>query len=454
MNQSLKTHVRSLVSRRSFLSESLKIGGGLATALYAGNLQARPSTRSPNERLNIAAIGVGNKGRDNIDNIRDQNWVAFCDVDSNYLDQCSMAYPGVARYQDFRKMFDEMAGKIDAVVVSTADHTHAPATSIALSLGKHVYCEKPLTHTVAEARTIARLAASNKVATQMGIQIHAGGNYRRVVELIRGGAIGPVSEVYTWCNKGWSDGRFTEAPDKQPTTLDWDLWLGPARKRPYCENIHPANWRRFWDFGSGTFGDMACHIMDLPFWALELKSPTSVSANGPELHEAGAPSWCQATYEFPRNGQTVKLHWSDGGANFDLVRTTLDAEGKPFSSWGLGVMFVGPEGMLVADYGRHVLLPAEKYAGFQAPPPSIPDSKGHWNEWVEACKTGSPTTCDFSYASRLTETVLLGIVAYRSQAAVNWNPETMQVNGNELAQHLLTKEYRKGFEVIGLGRGD
>lgn len=441
-------------SRRRFLRDSIQISSGLAAVLYAGHGQSKISN-SPNEKLNIAAIGVGNKGKHNIDQIINENWVAFCDVDTTFLDACKMEFPGAAQYRDFRKMFDEMAGKIDAVVVSTADHTHAPATSIALSLDKHVYCEKPLTHTVAEARTISKLAAKHKVATQMGIQIHAEPNYRRVVELVRSGAIGEVNEVYTWCNKGWSDGRFNETPDKLPANLDWDLWLGPARQRPYCENVHPANWRRFWEYGSGTFGDMACHVMDLPFWALDLKSPSSINASGPELHPDGAPAWCQASYEFPREGKApMKFHWSDGGTNFDLVKSTMDNEGRPLSDWGLGTLFVGDKGMLVADYGQNLLLPQDKFTDFNRPEPSIPDSIGHWNEWLNACKTGDPTTCNFEYACRLTESVLLGIVAFRSQKPVVWDAKSMIVKDNDLAQQFLTKEYRKGFEVVGLGRGD
>lgn len=440
-------------TRRQFLSRTLKLSGGLAAVLYAGHAPA--PRRSPNNQLNIAAIGVGNKGRHNVDEIRGENWIAFCDVDTVFLDACNAAYPGATLFRDYRKLFDAMADKIDAVVVSTADHSHAPATSIALSLGKHVYCEKPLTHTVAEARTVARLAAEHKVATQMGIQIHAEPNYRRVVELIRSGAIGTVREVYNWCNKGWSDGRFVEAPDRLPNTLDWELWLGPAKQRPYCTDIHPENWRRFWEFGTGTFGDMACHVMDLPFWALDLQHPSSVSATGPEPHAVGAPAWCQATYEFPRAGlDPLKFHWSDGGHNFDFVRQTRDHSGKPLSDWGLGVLFVGDQGLLAADYGQAQLLPAEKFAGFVPPEPSIPDSIGHWNEWLAACKTGSPTTCDFAYAGRLTETVLLGTVAYRSQQPVTWDARNLVIPDNPIAQHLVTKEYRRGYEVVGLGRGD
>jgi predicted dehydrogenase len=447
-------------SRRAFLTRGLKATSGIAAAMAFGphvawGNEPRIRYQSANEKLNLAAIGVGNKGKHNVDQIQNHNWVAFCDVDENYLNECANPFPSAGKFRDYRKMFDQLANQIDAVVVSTADHTHAPATSIALSLDKHVYCEKPLTHTVAEARTIRRLASQRKVATQMGIQIHAESNYRRVVETIRAKAIGTVKEVYVWCSKGWSNGRFVEAADQQPASLDWDLWLGPAKERPFCQSVHPANWRRFWEFGSGTFGDMACHAMDLPFWALDLKSPSKVSATGSELHETGTPDWCQASYEFPMpDREPLKLFWSDGGSHFDLVKSIKDHQGNPLSNWGLGILFVGDEGMLAADYGRLQLLPADRFSTFTPPEQSIPNSIGHWNEWLESCKTLEPTTCNFEYAGRLTEAVLLGIVAYRSQHPIEWDPETMRISDNDAAQHLLTKNYRPGFEVIGLGRGD
>ncbi len=440
------------INRRNFIGSSLKVSGALAAAMYAGIGWALPS-QSPNQRLNLAAIGVANKGKHNIDMLKDQNWVAFCDIDDNYLNASAAEFPGVQKFTDYRKMFDKLGNEIDAVVISTADHTHAPATSIALTLGKHVYCEKPLTHTVAEARAIARLAASKNVATQMGIQIHAEDNYRRVVELIRGGAIGNVSQVYNWCNKGWSNGRFQTGVHAQPAHVDWDLWLGPAANRPYFPQVHPGDWRRFWEFGSGTFGDMACHVMDLPFWALDLQHPTRIRCEGPDRHPDGAPSWCRATYEFPgANGQPLLFHWADGGENFDFVKEAKDAEGNPLSNWGLGILFVGDKGMLAADYGRRQLLPAEGYAGFEAPAPTIENSVGHWNEWINACKTGSPTSCNFDYAGRLTETVLLGIVAYRSNSDVDWDSANLVAKGNARAQEFVSKEYRRGFEVIGLGQ--
>jgi predicted dehydrogenase len=438
------------MNRRRFLKSSIQIGGGLAAAVYVGGGPLRAS-QSPNERLNLAAVGVANKGRHNIDQMKDQAWIAFCDVDENFLNQSATDFAGVRKFRDYRRMFDELGDQIDGVVVSTADHTHAPVTSIALDLGKHVYCEKPLTHTVAEARTIARLAASRKVATQMGIQIHAEDNYRRVVELIQSGAIGQISHVYTWCNKGWSDGRFAKGIHAQPTSLDWNLWLGPAPNHPYYPNIHPADWRRFWEFGSGTFGDMACHVMDLPFWALNLQYPNRVRSEGPDRHADGAPRWCRASYEFTQvDGNPLKFHWADGGENFDIVRDTKDAEGKSLAEWGLGTLFVGDRGMLVADYGRRQLLPKDQFEGFVAPEPTIERSIGHWNEWIQACKTGASTTCNFEYAARLTETVLLGIVAYRSATDVVWDAANMAAVDNPRAQEYVSKQYRRGFEVVGL----
>lgn len=438
------------INRRQFLRQSSAVAGAIGVGYFAGTATAQES-KSPSEKLNIGAVGVANKGRHNLDELAGQNIVALCDVDENYLHQAKERWPEARLYRDYRKMLEAEAKSIDAVVVSTADHTHAPAASVALDLGKHVYCEKPLSHTVSEARALAKLAAKNKLATQMGTQIHASDNYRRVVELVQSGAIGSVSEVHCWCNKGWSDGRFQVAGTPAPAHLDWNLWLGPAKERPYCSNIHPANWRRFWEYGSGTFGDMACHVMDLPFWALGLRHPNSVVCEGPELHPDGAPAWAKATYEFSGiKDQKITLTWSDGGAHFDPVKNTSDHEGKSLNTWGLGILFVGDKGMLAADYGRRQLLPKDKTAEIVAPEPTIPPSIGHWNEWVQACKTGSATTCNFDYSGALTETVLLGIVAYRTGEKLAWNAEKLAATNSSRAEGFIRKEYRKGFEVVGL----
>jgi predicted dehydrogenase len=439
------------VDRREFLARAATVGA-IASGYFINPAKAAES-KSPNEKLNLAAVGVAGKGGDNINQLKSQNIVALCDVDSNYLDRAAMAHPEARKYRDYRKMLEAEVNKIDGVIVSTADHTHAPATSVALDLGKPVYCEKPLTHTVEEARAIAKLAAKKKVATQMGTQVHAGGNYRRVVEVIQSGAIGPVTEVYNWCNKDWGGGTFSTQDTPVPSNLDWDLWLGPAKSRPYSTGIHPANWRRFWEYGSGTFGDMAAHVMDLPFWALGLRHPTAVVAEGPEVHPDGAPSWCKAQYDFPARGEqpAVKFHWSDGGAHHDLVKETTGRNMKPLASWGLGVLFVGSKGMLAADYGHYELFPQDKFADFKPPEKSIPDSIGHWNEWVEAIKTGSPTTCNFDYSGALTETILLGIVAFRAGKRLEWNAEQLKATNAPEAERFVRKEYRKGFEVVGIG---
>jgi predicted dehydrogenase len=435
-------------TRRQFLGQSIT-ASVLGVGFFSSVIRSEES-KSPNEKLNIAAVGVANKGGHNLEELAGQNIVALCDVDESHLKQAAQRFGQAKHYRDYRRMLEAEAQHADAVVVSTADHTHAPAASAALALGKHVYCEKPLAHTVAEARALAKLAQHKKVATQMGTQIHATSNYRRVVELIRSGTIGKVTEVYNWCNKGWSDGRF-QSPSPVPANLDWDLWLGPAKERPYSANIHPANWRRFWEYGSGTFGDMACHVMDLPFWALGLRYPKTVKCEGPDVHPDGAPAWSKATYEFAlEDGGSLKFYWSDGGEHFDQVKSTKDHDGKALSTWGLGVLFIGDKGMLVADYGRRQLLPREKFQDYVPPAESIPDSIGHWNEWVQACRTGSPTTCNFDYSGALTEAVLLGIVAYRTGETLEWDGLQQKVKNSSRADEFLSKRYRAGFEVVGL----
>lgn len=440
----------SRTSRRRFL-RTMVASGALAPALFVKR-SAQGAWLAPNERLNLAYVGVGNKGWHNVQQLTSENTAALCDVDANYLARAAGVYPAAKQYRDYRAMLDAESSRIDGVVVSTADHSHAPAASAALALGKHVYCEKPVAHTVREARILAELAAKNKVATQMGTQIHASSNYRRVVEIVQSGMLGPISEVHTWCNKGWSNGRFQPWDKPVPAHIDWDLWLGPAPQRPYSPGVHPANWRRFWDYGSGTFGDMACHIMDLPFWALGLRHPVKVTCEGPEVHPDGTPEWVKATYDFPARGDrpAVKLHWSDGGKHFERVSSLQDHAGRSLSTWGLGILFVGSKGILAADYGRRQLLPKDEFADVTPPEPTIADSIGHWNEWTQACKTGSATLCNFDYSGALTETVLLGIVAYRSGQSFEWDAENLAAPGCPAAAEFVCKDHRQGFEVVGL----
>lgn len=431
--------MQSRTNRRTFLQCTTFVGIG-AFALGRGRLKAQ----SPNEKLSIAGIGVAGQGAWNIGNCAGENVVALCDVDESRAAKTFERFPKARKFRDFRKMLDEMESQIDAVVVATPDHTHAPAAVRAMRMGKHCYCEKPLAHSVAEVRLMIELAAQHKLATQMGTQIHAGSNYRRVVELVQGGAIGPVSEVHVWnpVAYGSSEGVPTDTPPV-PEGLDWDLWLGPAVERPYHPTYCPVTWRHWWDFGSGGLGDFGCHYMDLPFWALKLRHPTTVEAQGPPVQPQRTSPGLVIHYEFPaRDGlPPVQLTWYDGG-----MRPPFLAE-RQIPNWGAAVLFIGQDGMLLADYGKHKLLPEAKYADFQRPEPTIPDSIGHHAEWFRACKTGEATTCNFDYSGTLAEAVLLGNVAYRVGRKLQWDPTTLKAVSCPEADKYIHKSYRSGWEL-------
>lgn len=414
--------LESRMNRRQLL-------GGVSTMLAAAASLTRearaqaapPSPKSPNEKLNIGVIGVAHRGSDNLSEVQNQNIVALCDVDDTYLAQAAQRFPKAYSCNDYRRMLERR--DIDAIVISTPDHTHAPATLAALETGRHVYCEKPLTHTVAEARQVTEAARKHKRVTQMGTQIHAGGNYRRVVELVQGGAIGEVREVHCWVGRVWggNGARPVETPPVPPH-LHWDLWLGPVPKRPYHPAYVPINWRGWWAFGGGILGDMGCHHMDLPYWALGLGHPQTVAAEGPPPQDETTPAWLIVRYAYPARGKKppVQLTWYNGDK-----RPPHFAEGT-LPAWGDGTLFVGAKGMLLADYGRYVLLPEKDFAGFQPPKPSIPDSVGHHAEWIAACKGVGTTTCRFDYSGVLTEAVLLGNVAYRTGKKLEWDAKALK----------------------------
>ncbi|MGN6135297.1 MAG: Gfo/Idh/MocA family protein [Aureliella sp.] len=408
---------------------------------YWSSAAPAPS-KSPNEKLNLACVGTANRALDDIKEVRHENIAALCDVDKNYLDQRLAEFKSARPYRDYRELIDKEGDKIDAVVVATADHHHAPAAIRALRAGKHVYCEKPLTHTVAEARLLAKVAKEKGLATQMGTQIHAGENYRRVVEIIQGGVIGDVQDVHVWVGKGWGGGDLPTETEPPPEYLDWNLWLGPAPERPFAKGrYHPAQWRRWWAFGSGTLGDMGCHYMDLAFWALGLTHPTSIEAEGPPVHPETAPEGLIVRYQFPeRDGKPpVKMTWYDG----NMIPKTLFEQRVP----GAGLMFVGSKGMMFADYNAFRFFPTEKFKDVQLPEKSIPRSIGHHKEWLKACRDGSPTTCNFQYSGGLTETVLLGTVAYRVGKPIEWDAANLKVTNAPEANRLISKEYRSGWEV-------
>jgi predicted dehydrogenase len=427
---------QSLTRRHFLLSSAL---GATALSTRLGAQEKKPP---PSERLHVGVVGVAGQGGNDMNQVAaaGAEIVALCDVDERRTGPARTRFPKAPFYNDFRKLLDQKG--IDAVLVGTPDHTHAVATVAALQSGRHTFCEKPLTHTVHEARVVAETAARHKRVTQMGTQIHAGENYRRVVELIRTGAIGPVHEVHVWCGKNWGGGNRPRDTPPVPKGLHYDLWLGPAPYRPYHPVYLPAKWRRWWDFGGGTLADMACHYMDLPFWALELRYPTHVSAEGPPVNAETAPTSLQVRWEFPARGKqpAVQLTWYDGGK-----RPAYFAQGK-LPRWGDGVLFVGGKGMLLANYGSYKLLPEEQFKGFTPPEPFIPRSIGHYKEWVEACKSQGPTTCSFDYSGALSETVLLGTVAYRLGKPFDWDGEKFKAS-EPGATDLLRREYRKGWSL-------
>ncbi|WP_165070793.1 Gfo/Idh/MocA family protein [Paludisphaera rhizosphaerae] len=439
------------VSRRRFhQTAALALGAFAAPAVVRG--------RNLNEKLDIACIGVGGRGASNLKDVGGENIVALCDVYDAAVARAADKHPGAKQYRDFRKLFDDLKS-YDAVVVSTTEHTHPFATLPALQLGKHVYCEKPLTHDVWEARIIREAAAKAKVATQMGTQIHASDNYRRVVELVQAGAIGPVKEAHVWVGRAWGRQSPEDAAKNKdivsvlerpsgsspiPTGLDWELWLGPAPARPFHEVYFPGpKWYRWWDFGNGTMSDLGSHWIDLPFWALKLNAPSTIEAFGPAAHPEIAPATMKTVYEYEAKGEqpAVKVTWYQGA-----MKPEPWTAGE-IPKWDSGVLFVGEKGMLVSDYGRHLLLPEEKFRDYKRPEPTIPKSLGHHAEWIHACKTGAPTTCNFDYAGRLTEANHLGNVAYRVGKKLIWDAEALRATNASEADPFLRRDYRPGWSL-------
>ncbi len=432
--------IRHSLSRRQFLRVSA------ATGASAFAVPAFLHARSANEKLNVAIIGPGGRGSAQLGAAGEmENVVAIADVDQRILGESGQKHPRAKLFADFRAMLSEMDKSIDAVMISTPDHTHAPAAAMSMRLGKHCYCEKPLTRTVGEARFLAQLAKEKNLVTQMGNQMHATDNFRRVVELVQAGAIGPVTEVRAWSSAKYPGVHPTSETPETPNELDWDLWIGPSPMRPYHSYYAPGNWRAWWDFGNGGLGDFGCHLMDLAFWALDLRHPTTVEAEGPTVDPQTCGINLTVNYEFPARGDRppVRLTWYDGDKSTE--------PGIPPNSGVVpcekGVLFIGREGMLQANYDQRTLYPIEKFKDYQPPAPSIPASIGHHREFFEACKTGGPTTCNFDYGGALTETVLLGTVAYRVGKKLEWNPETLSAANCPEADKLLSHPYREGWAL-------
>lgn len=441
-------------SRRDFLTTAIALTGTAACQVKA--------RAAATDRLKVAFIGVGGRGGRNLRTLHATGQidvVAMCDVDSRFLSSSAELFPSAKTFRDFRKMYDAIGDDVDAVVVSTTEHTHAYATMPALRLGKHVYCEKPLAYNIDETRRVTEAADRAGVVTQMGTQIHASENYHRVVELIQSDAIGPVSEAHVWVSRAWGlqsqadsikhkdkvfvQDRPTEGM-KVPDYLDWDLWLGPAPARPYHEVYFPGpKWYRWWDFGNGTMSDLGSHWNDLPFWALELDAPQTVQAFGDDPHPEIAPASMTAVYQYgPRgNHPPVSLTWYQGSHKPELWKS------GDIPAWGNGVLFVGSKGMLLSDYRKHVLLPEERFADFQPPEPYLTVPTGHHEQWLEACLGNGTTGSPFSYAGPLTEANHLGNVAFRVGEKLTWDAKAMQCTDCPQADPMIRRQPRSGWSL-------
>jgi predicted dehydrogenase len=440
------------LSRRTFIAST---AATLAAAQVASAAKPKPAASKPAatksasaaRRLKVGLIGVGGRGMNHVNEVsavESAEVVAICDVDARRLAEAARIITAADLYTDFREVIAHKG--IEAVLVCTPDHTHATIAAAAMRAGKHVYCEKPLCHTIAECRAIVKLADETRLVTQTGTQMHACENYRRVVEIIQSGGIGAVREVHIWHNRTRRPHSEEVAP--VPAELNYDLWLGPQSMRPFKRGYHPYSWRHWWDFGGAQIGDQGSHFLDVVFWALGLTHATKVTARGdaPPNQEI-VNNHIIARYEFPARGDqpAVTLNLYDNPA-------------KPYdySKWKLSkdlaeeaVMFVGDGGMLACNYTEHQLLPEEKFTSFKAPEPSIPKSIGHWREWIEASLSNDPgkALAPFSHGARLAEVVLLGIIAYRTGETLEWDGEAARFRNSPAADKLLGYQYREGWTL-------
>ena len=445
-------------TRRDFLRQTAVTG--VAGSFLVGGASAFAQQGSPNERVRFACIGVGGKGdSDTKDAGKHGQIVALCDCDEKTLDKMAANYPDAKKYFDYRKMLEEMGDKIDAVTVSTPDHTHAPAGAMAMRLGKHAFIQKPLTWSVEEARVLRTLATEKKLATQMGNQGTAADGFRRGVEVIRSGTLGAIKEIHVWTNRPiWPQGiaRPKNTPPV-PNEVHWYEWIGSAQDRPYNKAYHPFNWRGWLDFGTGALGDMACHTINVAAMALNLFDPETVEvvdSSGIIDHET-YPSWSIIKTHFgEKDGRApLDLMWYDGGAKLPAekrseIQAKLHGERMP----GSGLLLIGEKGSFFStnDYGaEHTLLPRDQFKDKPKIEATLPHSPGHFTEWVEAIKTGDPKKAlsNFDYSARLTETVLLGVVAMKSGSKVEWDSAGMKVKNNPSADQYLRRDYRKGFSI-------
>jgi predicted dehydrogenase len=435
----------------------------------AGGLTAQES-KSPNERIAIASIGLGGKGSsDSTDAGRHADMVAICDVDENTLNNAGgNRFPKAKRYTDFRKMFDEMGKSIDAVTVSTPDHIHAAVALMAMRIGKHCFCQKPLTHTIYEARLMAKVAKEMKVATQMGNQGTAAASLRRAAAVIKSGALGPVKEVHVWTNRPiWPQGIPRPESSPCPAHVDWNVWLGPAPVRPYAEGYHPFKWRGWWDFGTGALGDMACHTVNMPYMALNLRDPIAIQADTSGHDGDNYPQSSSIVFDYPALGDrpAVKLFWYDGKRTpseelLAEMKALYKQDGKAAKTGKAaqkvnlrsGCMVIGEKKTLYAP-GDYADAATKLSGGEPLPQVEFPQSPGHFEEWILAIKGGEPAMSNFpDYAGGLTETILLGnlavwVAAVGKGERVEWDAKNMKSPNIVGLETIIKPIYRPGYTL-------
>ena len=415
-----------------------------AVALTSCGLTTRMAPRrvlSPNDRLNLAVIGPRGRGANNARAIAHENIVAICDIDETRLAEAAAEHPQAKKCKDFRHLLDLQ--ELDAILISTPDHMHAIPAVRAMEAGLDIYCEKPLAHSVHEVRVMRETAKRHGCVTQMGTQIHANDNYRRCVEIVQSGMLGPVRRVLTW--RGWQlrSKHRASADSKPPAHIDYDLWLGPAPYRPFHVESFHFDWRYWWDFGNGELGDFGCHFMDLPHWALDLREVTSVEAKGEVTHDGDnkVPDNMQVEFRYPARGELPPVHL-----------TWYHGKWRPEEAAGLphmdnAILFEGEKGRLLADYGTRRIFMADGDGEPVAPPETIPPSVGHHQEWLDAIRTRGTTTCNFDYSGALAETVLLGNVAYRTGKRLKWDNDALRATNAPEAAQYVQREYRKGWSL-------
>ena len=440
---------KNKLNRRQF------VAGAAAAAtitIVSPHVLGGPGKTPPSDKLNIAGVGVGGRGFGDIRSVPSENIVALCDVDHRHAAKAFKQFPKAKVWTDFRKMLEKQKD-IDAVMIGTPDHLHAVICMAAIQLGKHVYCEKPLTHSVYEARKLGEAARKSKVATQMGNQGQAGDGPRVLAEYIRDGAIGNVREVHAWSNRtGRISQRGVPRPGGTPavpSTLNWDLWLGPAPHRPYHPSYLPFTWRGWWDFGTGVLGDIGCHELSAIFKALKLGHPTSIEAcstndqDGPHITKETAPIASMVRYKFPADGDraAVNITWYDGGM---MPPRPDELEPTRRMGRGDGTMYVGDKGIMLG----HRLIPETRMKAYKQPTKTLPRSPGHHREWLDACKGGKPAGSNFAdHAAHLAEVVMLGNIAIRTRQKLNWDGKGMRFTNSDEANKYINPPYRKGWSL-------